>query len=208
MAGPKYVNNFEFPSGFGFSSSASDRTTTTVRSHERAKPHFAQGGAVNSRGPGDQYARGGKAASKKTPGLSKRGRPQKLVSPVDAVRGNIRRQREQDLGLAKGGQAKYAKGGPVYDNKISTGHALQQRSEPTSVLDRESGGKTSLRPGFKKGGMKKAMGGPVRAKRGGPTSDIAQDKRMMKEVMSKHIAAPKPRGHGVKSARMRGGRAC
>lgn len=66
------------------------------------------------------------------------------------------------MAMKRGGRAKrYAAGGKV------SGNALTQRSNPTSQLDAESGGKTPLRPGFKRGGMKKALGGPVRASRGG-----------------------------------------
>src|SRR5258708_5526492 len=52
----KYVKDFEFPSGAGFSGSASDKRTTTVKSHERslhdklydegARRGFAKGGQV------------------------------------------------------------------------------------------------------------------------------------------------------------------
>ncbi len=54
----------------------------------------------------------------------------------------------------------------------SVGHALTQRDQPISVLDEESGGKTPLRPGFKRGGkpIRRAVGGPVRAAKGGALS--------------------------------------
>lgn len=47
------------------------------------------------------------------------------------------------------------------------GSALTKRDKPATELDVESGGKTPLRPGFKKGGLKLAIGGPVTMKAGG-----------------------------------------
>jgi hypothetical protein len=52
-----------------------------------------------------------------------------------------------------------------------SGSALVRRSTPTTQLDQESGGRSPLRPGFKRGGnarVKKADGGDVRAKGHGP----------------------------------------
>ncbi len=65
----------------------------------------------------------------------------------------------------------YATGGFVkegYQPKVEqvgdSGHATVQRSKPTTNLDQESGGKTPLRPGFKKGGKaKKSAGGALGA---------------------------------------------
>ena len=84
MAGPKYIDRFNFPSDFGFSGSATDRTTTTVRSHERAKP--------------TRFAKGGKVSVK----LRKR--------PVgDTIQGGTQVERMKSLGLKKGGSVKRMK---------------------------------------------------------------------------------------------------
>lgn len=88
--GPKYVNQFEFPSSFGFTGSAHDRVVTTVRSHERKKPQ--------------RFAKGGKVFSKPAnPKLS--AAKQQRLSVEQTMRGGIRRRREQALGLKKGGKA-------------------------------------------------------------------------------------------------------
>lgn len=55
---------------------------------------------------------------------------------------------------------KFAKGGHIDS-------ALTKRVEPVTQFDKESGGKSPLRPGFKRGGLKKAIGGPVSMKKGG-----------------------------------------
>jgi hypothetical protein len=65
----------------------------------------------------------------------------------------------------------YASGGFVkegYQPKVEkvgdSGHATTLRSQPSTNLDQETGGKTPLRPGYKKGGKaKKAMGGALGA---------------------------------------------
>lgn len=57
--------------------------------------------------------------------------------------------------VPSGPTAKFAQGGSV-DN------ATTQRDQPSNELDAEAGGKSPLRPGFKKGGkpvLKKAVGG-------------------------------------------------
>jgi hypothetical protein len=60
----------------------------------------------------------------------------------------------------------YASGGFVkegYQPKVEkigdSGHATTLRNRPSTNLDQESGGKTPLRPGFKKGGKAKMFGG-------------------------------------------------
>jgi hypothetical protein len=59
--------------------------------------------------------------------------------------------------MKKGGRTKYAEGGSV------EGNAATLRNQPANELDAETGGKTPLRPGFKRGGklMRKAKGGVV-----------------------------------------------
>lgn len=50
----------------------------------------------------------------------------------------------------------------------SVDSATIKRSEPSNQLDAETGGKSPLRPGFKRGGrMRKANGGQVAAAKGG-----------------------------------------
>lgn len=60
----------------------------------------------------------------------------------------------------------YAKGGFVkegYQPKVErvgdSGHATVHRNKPTTSLDQESGGRSPLRPGFKKGGKAHMFGG-------------------------------------------------
>lgn len=177
MPGPKYVTDFEFPASAGFTRSG--RADVEVRSHVRQPPQrFAKGGMV-------------KSAEKPSSGVPKSRihapAPMPKKSVVDAVRGTIRRTREQQLGLATGGtlgQRRYAKGGKVTDS------ATVGRAKPTTELDRVSGGKTPLRPGMKRGGK----------------ADLAQDRKMIKGAIAAHVRAPKPAGHGVKKAS--GGKMC
>jgi hypothetical protein len=67
--------------------------------------------------------------------------------------GLISQRKREAMGLKKGGNpnriknlGKYAHGGKV------TGNALTLRTEPTTELDRVSGGRSPLRPGYKRGG--------------------------------------------------------
>lgn len=161
MPGPKY-GEFQFPKSFGFTGSATDSLTTSVRGHERAKPRFAEGGAVKKDPPP-------KTPPPKTPPTTPK--VEGKGSLIDIMRGKTRREQEAELGLKKGGKVmKKAKGGPVVTKGKEPGHATQQREpEQSNNMDQESGGRSPLRPGFKKGGkpMRKAMGGPVTAARGG-----------------------------------------
>lgn len=181
MPGPKYVENFEFPSSFGFTGSASDSPFTNVRPHVRRR-RYAEGGKVESEA--DRKARlaaerlekireakrkGTLGSSRKQPAPDPKKEANTIraetTDPVSALKGSTRREQEKKLGLKKGGKAckpmKKAQGGAVDS-------ALVRRKEPTNQLDAESGGRGPLRPGFKKGGMKcgpsrkRAMGGPVK----------------------------------------------
>lgn len=167
MPGPKYVTDFEFPASAGFTRSG--RNDVDVKSHVRQPPQrFARGGVV-------------KHAAKPSSGTPKLRPPQAPKrNTVDAMRGTVRRSREQALGLAGGGTLgpHYAKGGRV------AGNALVQRSNPTTEQDKVSGGKTPLRPGMKHGGSANAA----------------------KSAIAAHVRAPKPRGHGVRKAG--GGKMC
>jgi len=134
MPGPKYVDNFEFPSSFGFTGSASDSPFTQVRGYQRARRRFQQGGRVESEE--DRKARLAaerleairKAKREGTLGSSKKPSPKKegessgsvrarTTDPISALRGTTRREQEDALGLAKGGKVKpkpkKAMGGPV-----------------------------------------------------------------------------------------------
>lgn len=83
---------------------------------------------------------------------------------------------------------------PVPEKKASLVDILRgkTRRQQEQDLGLKKGGKVKRMAG---GRMCKAMGGPVKAAKGG---DIAQDKRLIKQELGKHIRAPKPRGHGVK----------
>lgn len=167
MPGPKY-GEFQFPKAFGFTGSATDSTTIPVRSYERAKPRFAEGGKVSD------------ADRKKMETMTPKPLPKNPVkepaptrSLVDIMRGKTRREQEAALGLKKGGRpVKKARGGPVYTKGKEPGHATEQREpEQYNDMDEKSGGRTPVRPYFKKGGLKKAMGGPVKASKGGMNKD-------------------------------------
>jgi hypothetical protein len=131
MPGPKYVENFEFPSSFGFTGSASDSPFTNVRPHVRRR--FQKGGAVKSETEADRKARLAaerlaairKAKADGTLGSDKpkpkAAEPKKSsdtvradsTDAVSALKGTSRREQMEKLGLAKGGKAKKAMGGPV-----------------------------------------------------------------------------------------------
>ena len=155
MPGPKYVTDFEFPKSFGFTGSATDSRTTMVKSYERAKPRFAEGGQVKDPPP--------KTPPPKDPPKNPPKESAPTRSLIDIMRGKTRREQEAALGLKKGGRPmKKAKGGPVVTKGKEPGHALQQRDEPSNDMDQESGGRSPLRPGFKKGGKPyKAKGGRI-----------------------------------------------
>lgn len=329
MPGPKYVKDFEFPSHFGFSGSATDRMTTPVKSYERSKPKFQQGGPVKDDSvlgkfkrflTGDDSGETKVAEAPAPPPVTKKGDTVQVnpKSTVDTLKGGQRERQMKELGLKKGGKVprkmksspkkmrygtslpaaavnpdegdfsgspgsassaggggaglrrggktkhKYADGGRVVKfandgiktSGLSEGNATDQRSKPSNNMNQQTGGKTPLRPGFKKGGkfiqkaikhpgaftakatsqgltpaqlqskalksgstastqtkrqanlrktlvgMNHAEGGPLRRATGGPVTaarggDVAQDKRLIKQELGKHIAAPKPRGHGV-----------
>ena len=163
MPGPKYVKDFQFDRAYGFTGSADQAEgRSSVRAHTRQPPQrFARGGAVrHAMKPATKVAiAAGAGAAGALAYHQSRGKPKKPVSPspgprgsaIDAARGTMRRRREQDLGLSHGGPVtRYAKGGSV-------GHATVQRSKPTTELDKVAGGKTPLRPGFKKGGKPSKM---------------------------------------------------
>jgi len=297
MPGPKYVKDFEFPSNFGFSGSATDRVTTPVKAYERGKPKFAEGGPVK-----DDTAKGyvtdksGNTKVAQAPAPPKPKGDTVQIDPkgtVDTLRGGQRERQMKELGLKKGGKVKKGLGGflkrlvknpianpmasksvrkvmdpvssrllsrnksapapapsPVANRPVSAprpgmrpmpmpvmggpmmrskggkakpkfaeggyanngiktsglnqGNATDQRSDPSNNMNQQTGGKTPLRQGFKAGGpLRRATGGPVTAARGG---DVAQDRKMIKQAINKHVAAPKPRGHGV-PGKMRGGAA-
>jgi len=132
MPGPKYVSDFEFPSSFGFTGSATDRTTVPVRGYERSRPRrrFQQGGRVESeedrraRLAAERLAAIQKAKREGTLGSSKKAPPKpeskssgtiraENTDVISAVSGRTRREQEEKLGLKKGGRAKKAMGGPV-----------------------------------------------------------------------------------------------
>ena len=173
MPGPKYVKDFEFPSGFGFSGSAGQ---VAVRGHARQAPQrFAEGGPVKAPSPVDDP----KAPKPSPPS------PPPKTSLVDLLKGKGRKQREAELGLKRGGKVKReARGGPL------TRYAPPPRPAVAASAPRMRNQPVSASPV-----MRRAMGGPVKAAKGG---DIAQDKRMIGQAIKQHVRAPKPRGHGVK----------
>src|SRR5690554_2907561 len=98
MPGPKYVSDFEFPSSFGFTGSATDKQTVSVRAHERRR--YQRGGAVESeenrkaREAAEKLERERKEAEKKKSEGSVRA---KTTDPISALRGKSRRELEAEL---------------------------------------------------------------------------------------------------------------
>ena len=80
---------------------------------------------------------------------------------------------------ADGERMGFAKGGAV--NKSD--HATIQRSEPTNELDKESGGKSALRPGFAKGGKAKRPKKGKKLKKTGSESLISR----LKNKSQRHL---------------------
>lgn len=127
MPGPKY-GDFKFPSDFGFSGSSGQ--TTTVRSHERRMPQrYAKGGAVkrSSRPPlrpspeqvvGGTIAAGAAAAAyDKHRRNQEAARERERLSVEETLEGGVRRRRERELGLKRGGSVGYRKGGKMRGRK-------------------------------------------------------------------------------------------
>lgn len=192
--GVKYVKDFEFPRSAGFTGSADGMEGRVhVGHHTRQQPRqrFAEGGKVEKP----------KEEPKVPPKVEKPPPPKKeeKLSTLDLLRGKGRRLQEERLGLNKGGRARrYAEGGAVRD---TLGHSAVQRSLPTTQADADNGGKGELRPGFNTGGIAKrerfATGGTTGKNRYAEGGQ-ALVKKVAAQAIKKHVAAPKPRGHGVK----------
>jgi hypothetical protein len=140
--GPKMGHSFD--SSFGFTGSSG--TVRPVKPHMRSAPkpmQKAEGGDVKKLAGADKDSSLLSGAKKKLQG----------------------RQAQLDEAIRKA--EGYADGGKVSSRK-SADSATIGREEASNQLDEETGGKTPLRPGFKRGGpMKKATGGPVAAAKGG-----------------------------------------
>lgn len=190
MPGPRYVTDFEFPESAGFTGSRNDRVN--VRPHVRG---YAKGGAVRKQAGGPV-----KSDESKTPKSQDTSRTAAPPSKKDTVQidpkgstvDTLKNQRERqmkELGLRRGGAvggntgtlgklgkgsggAKFAKGGRRYaEGGEVLGHSAVQRSLPTTTADDENGGRSELRPGFRKGGKAKSYGGPVKLAAGGLSAD-------------------------------------
>lgn len=139
--GPKMGHSFD--SGFGFTGSSG--TVRTVKPHMRAAPMMkAEGGKVDPRKPVDKESKDSSLLSRAKKGMMSR------TEMIDKASG-------------------YAEGGEVSGSGRRTGdHSTIGREEASNQLDEETGGKTPLRPGFRRGGpMKRRLGGPVAAAKGG-----------------------------------------
>lgn len=197
MPGPKYVNQFEFPSSFGFSGSASDRMTTMVRGHERKMPHrMAKGGrAVRKAPPSGLTARqkligagiGTALAAGAASQLRDKPKRSERLSVRDTMEGGVRQRRERELGLKHGGKVpRFAKGGVVKKgsagiNRMSFSEKNVKTSRGPSVHPEKmrrilGAGALSqanaerMRQHIPKGARPRAMGGPVSYKHGGRKS--------------------------------------
>lgn len=266
MPGPKYVKDFEFPSSFGFSGSASDRMTTPVKGYERSKPRFAEGGPVKDKDvdrnkdntrvaqappppvpkpkTGDTIQIDPKGSTidtlknqrerqMKELGLKRGGTPKKKLggflkkalkvgaSPISKIAGKKAGKALDPVGSAvqrriapatrpaprpmaptgrpnmnlqplpatmamrskKGGKVKYADGGRVYrfandgikTSGMNEGNASDLRSDPANNMDQQTGGKTPLRPYFKKGGRLKGFKPPKQSGKMHYGSDMDAD---------------------------------
>jgi len=162
MPGPKIVKDFEFPSSFGFSGSASDSPRINVRPHERARPkqRYAEGGLVDrakkffgmdtNKSDGDKDAQVAKADPTPQP----KAPPRDTIAapptsgPADAIKNQTDRKMKE-LGLKRGGKVsktKFKKGGKLPRPKYGS----QAGDYPAASSD----------PGLKRGGkVKKGLGG-------------------------------------------------
>lgn len=108
------MGDFKFPRSFGFTGSA-DKAEGRVAVRPHTRQAYAKGGRVSRRPPlkpspeqvvGGTLAVGAGAAAYKY--LSERGEREdrKRESVSDTVSGSIRRRRERELGLKKGGKVR------------------------------------------------------------------------------------------------------
>ena len=116
MPGPKYVKDFTYPSSFGFSGSSTDSPSIPVKPHDRARPQrFAEGGRVKRRlsaysQAGIDAENQGRPTPRPPPGSIPPKKPKatpkadEKLSATELFGGKGRRQREQELGLKKGGR--------------------------------------------------------------------------------------------------------
>lgn len=162
-----------FPTDCGFSSSSGE--TQTVRSHSRQAPkRMAVGGYAGGGKP--KPVQGKRVASPGVGGALK----DFAKSIAEAVAPKSLKQRGSRVESEVARAQEYKKGGVVEGS--DGGHALTQRKNPVTDLDKARGGTSPLAPGFKKGGRAKA-----------------ECKAVVGKAMAKHVATPKPRGHGVGS---------
>lgn len=152
-------SGFSFPSSAGFTSSTGKTQNISYirKTPHRGKSKFADGGEVKK--------------IPRNPNPPKKGFIESIkdyLSPKndEPTQAGADRQRTIDrtvdsMDHKRGGRIRKAEGGRVNDS------ALTRRSEPTTALDAESGGKTPLRPGYTRGGYasKYAKGGKPFAKK-------------------------------------------
>lgn len=171
--GKKAISGHGFPSDFGFSGSTGK--SQNIGSYTRKTPmKKAEGGAAR------------KTIKTGSPGISGAIHDvvesvSRAIAPKSISQRKARlEQQEKDAGYAEGGKVE--------------GNAATLRNEPANELDAETGGKSTLRPGFSKGGkMHKALGGPVRAAKGGALAAVGKG---AKSAVEKKVAAAKPKGAG------------
>lgn len=101
-------------------------------------------------------------------------------------------------------KAPLAKGGKVKGSKVLLPKELtDSKKDHIGVVQKEHGAEIQVSMGRDKVTVPKnevketklATGGVVAYAKGG---DVAQDKATVKKAIARHVAAPKPRGHGVK----------
>lgn len=189
---------FAFPTKFGFSGSTGK--VQQVRGHTRRVPKKAIGGVMTP-----NLVRGAALSQARAPmrPLTPPPNPGRVIAPPPGkVPGRV-------LGAAPAGppmrntgyrgplDRAYADGGfvktkkPISDVTIGDqGNSVTKRGNPPiSEFDVDHGGRSPLRPGYKKGGKAKrryAEGGGVSAVK---AREIAHD------VVGMHVAKPAPKGH-------------
>jgi hypothetical protein len=107
------MGDFKYPRSFGFTGSA-DRAEGRVAVKPHTRQRFAKGGRVRPKTPAGKIVGGLLAAGAAAAGYdklkdSKPEPAERRYSTTELVGGKGRRQREQDLGLKRGGKVKRMK---------------------------------------------------------------------------------------------------
>jgi hypothetical protein len=106
------MGDFKYPRSFGFTGSA-DKAEGRVAVQSHTRQGYAKGGRVRPKTPAGKIVGGLLAAGAAAAGYDKlkdsKPEPERRYSTTELVGGKGRRQREQDLGLKRGGKVKRMK---------------------------------------------------------------------------------------------------